>query len=157
MKILLVFALSLPAMAQLPVSVGLKGGLVYSNLTNGELFALKAGPYLELSLPILPTIETGLMFERYKFGSRTEAVYQVPVLLKKRMNAIAIKPFISLGATFRGIPTINANGGGITIAGGATLGLLPVKIEPEIRFTRWIGDNHGLRQQQAEFLVGFRF
>lgn len=157
LKNFLLFALTLPAMAQLPISIGLKGGYVQNKQPDNEIFPLKAGPYVELSLPILPTFETGLMFERYKFGSQTATVYQVPILIKKRINAIVIKPFFSGGVTLRRIPTLNESGGGVTVAGGATIGLLPVKIEPELRFTRWIGAGYTPRSNQTEFLIGIRF
>ncbi|MCX6609454.1 MAG: hypothetical protein NTW74_01220 [Acidobacteria bacterium] len=157
MKNLLLFVLTLPAMAQLPISIGLKGGYVQNQQPSSEIFPLKAGPYIELNLPVLPTFETGLMFERYKLGSRTATVYQVPILVKKRINAIAIKPFFSGGITLRRIPSFNETGGGVTIAGGATIGLLPIKIEPELRYTRWIGADYAPRSNQTEFLIGIRF
>ena len=157
MKNLILFALSIPALAQLPISIGLKGGYVDNKQGNSEIFPLKAGPYVELSLPFLATFETGLMFERYKSGSRSAAVYQVPILVKKRINAIAIKPFFSGGVTLRKIPSLNETGGGVTLAGGITLGLLPIKIEPEIRYTRWIGGDYTPRSSQTEFLIGIRF
>jgi hypothetical protein len=157
LKTLLLVVFTLPALAQLPISIGLKGGYVQNQQPSSEIFPLKAGPYLELNLPVLPTFETGLMFERYKLGSRTATVYQVPVLVKKRINAIAIKPFFSGGITLRRIPSLNESGGGVTLAGGATIGLLPIKIEPEIRYTRWIGADYTPRSNQTEFLIGIRF
>jgi hypothetical protein len=153
---LLLFAVS--AWAQLPVSVGLKGGYVNNRAPDREVFPLKGGPYLELSLPFLPTIETGILFERFEgFGSRSNMVYQVPVLIKKRINAVAIKPFFAAGLTFRQIPSLNSSNPGITLAGGVTLGLLPIKIEPEIRYTRWTSADFPPRIQQTEFLIGIRF
>ncbi len=157
MKYFVFFALTLPALPQLPISIGLKGGVVQNKQPNSEIFPLKAGPYVELSLPFLATFETGLMLERYKFGSRSAAVYQVPILMKKRINAIAIKPFFSGGVTLRKIPSLNETGGGITLAGGVTLGLLPIKIEPEIRYTRWVSGNYTPKSTQTEFLIGIRF
>ena len=156
---LLVFA-SL-ASAQLPLSIGVKAGFVNNSneILNFKtsIFPVKAGPYLELSLPFLPTIETGIMFEGYKALNTTSAVYQVPVLLKKRFNAIAVKPFLSAGGTIRMIPALNEKSGGLTVAAGLTIGLLPIKIEPEIRFTRWIQSSFTPSSQQTEFLVGIRF
>jgi hypothetical protein len=157
LKNFLFFSLTLPVLAQLPVSVGLKAGLVQNKQPGSEIFPLKAGPYVELNLPVLPTFETGLMFERYTLGSRSATVYQVPILVKKRINAIAIKPFFSGGITLRRIPTFDESGGGLTLAGGLSLGLLPIKIEPEIRYTRWIGADYTPRSNQTEFLIGIRF
>jgi hypothetical protein len=153
---LLLFAAS--AWAQLPVSVGLKAGYVNNSAPNREIVPFKGGPYLELSLPFLPTIETGILFERYQVsGAGGNMVYQVPVLIKKRINAVAIKPFFAGGLTFRNIPSLNASNPGLTVAGGVTLGLLPIKIEPEIRYTRWTSSDFLPRIQQTEFLIGIRF
>jgi hypothetical protein len=147
----------LPSLAQLPISIGLKGGYVNNTQPSSEIFPLKAGPYVELSLPVLPTFETGLMFERYKSGPVTAAVYQVPILVKKRINAVAIKPFLSGGITLRRIPSLNESGAGLTVAGGFTLGLLPIKLEPELRYTRWLGSSYTPNPQQTEVLIGIRF
>jgi hypothetical protein len=143
--------------AQLPLSVGLKAGYVNNKQPGSEIFPLKGGPYLELSLPLLPTFETGLMFERYNAGTLSGTVYQIPILLKKRMNFIAVKPFFSGGATIRRIPSLQSNQLGATFAGGITLGLLPIKIEPEIRYTRWLQSDYSPNNQQTEFLIGIRF
>ena len=97
------------------------------------------------------------MFEGFKAFNRTSAVYQVPILLKKRFNAIAVKPFLSAGGTIRMLPALHEKSGGLTVAAGLTIGLLPIKIEPELRYTRWIQSTFSPRSQQAEFLVGIRF
>ena len=149
------------ASAQLPVSIGIKAGFVKNSTEilgiKTSIIPVKAGPYIELSLPFLPIIETGIMFEGYKAFNSTSAVYQVPILLKKRFNAIAIKPFLSAGGTIRILPALHEKSGGLTVAAGVTFGLLPIKIEPEIRYTRWIQSAFSPRSQQTEFLVGIRF
>ena len=161
MKLIPFFLFASFASAQLPVSIGIKAGFVKnSNEILGiktSIIPVKAGPYLELSLPFLPIIETGIMFEGFKAFNRTSAVYQVPILLKKRFNAIAVKPFLSAGGTIRMLPALNEKSGGLTVAAGLTIGLLPIKIEPELRYTRWIQSTFSPRSQQAEFLVGIRF
>lgn len=144
------------ASAQLPLSVGLKAGYVKNSRPESEILPFKGGPYVELNLPILPTFETGLMISRYRAGT-SATVYEVPILIKKRINAIAIKPFISGGVTLRRIPDLNSSYPGITIAGGVTLGLLPVKIEPELRYTRWFQSSYVPRANQTEILIGIRF
>ncbi len=155
------FLLSGVAYGQLPVSFGVKAGGVWNELTSGSLqsriFPLKAGPYVEVSLPFLPTIETGVMFERFTGLGVANAVYQVPVLVKKRFNAVAVKPFLAGGATFRMVPGRSEKSGGATVAAGLTVGLLPVKIEPEFRYTRWVNTSAVPRSGQVEFLVGLRF
>jgi len=160
MVLKLIFLLSLSGLAfaqLLPVSVGIKAGYVNNRQTATEIWPFKAGPYVELSLPFLPIFETGVLFERYRAGSQTLTVYQVPVLVKKRFNAVAIKPFLSGGATVRMIPSRDERSTGVTVAAGVTVGLLPIKIEPEIRFTRWIQSGFTPKSQQTEVLVGIRF
>ena len=157
MQLIFLFAFAASALAQLPISVGIKAGFVDNRQPFSEIASLKGGPYLELSLPVLPTFETGIMFERLRLGPQTLTVYQVPILVKKRINAVAIKPFFSGGVTLRRVPTFNESHPGLTLAGGVTIGLLPIKIEPEVRFTRWIFPSYNPRSQQTEFLVGIRF
>ena len=156
---LLLFATAMQA--QLPISIGLKAGGVVNELSlptaTNRIFPLKIGPYVEISLPFLPTFETGLMLEKYDSPTGSSAVYQVPLLVKKRFNAVAIKPFISGGATIRMVPSRNERTGGATFAAGLTVGLLPIKIEPEFRYTRWVNTTSSPRPQQIEFLVGIRF
>lgn len=148
------------AFAQLPVSVGLKAGYV-NNVNNtiprSEILPFKGGPYVELSLPILPTFEAGLMIERYRSGGMSTTVYQVPLLVKQRLNLIALKPFFAGGVTLRRIPEFDVSHPGLTVAAGVTLGLLPIKIEPELRYTRWFRSTLTPRSQQTEFLIGIRF
>lgn len=153
--ILLLSALALSA--QSPISVGLKAGYVRNSRQTSEIVPFKGGPYVELKLPVLPTFETGLMIERYSAGPTSATIYQVPILVKKRFNAVAVKPFFSAGVTLRRIPSLDDMHPGLTLAGGVTLGLLPIKIEPEIRFTRWVQSSFTPRSQQVEFLVGIRF
>jgi len=155
--ILLFVVLASAAFAQLPVSVGLKAGYVNNTSPGSEILPFKGGPYLELSLPILPTFETGFMVERYRSGTNSTTVYQIPVLIKQRLNLIALKPFFAGGVTFRRIPEFDKSHPGLTVAAGVTLGLLPIKIEPELRFTRWIRSSFTPRSNQTEFLIGIRF
>ena len=144
------------ANAQLPLSVGLKAGYVKNSRPESEILPFKGGPYVELNLPILPTFETGLMMSRYR-GNTSATVYEVPILVKKRINAVAIKPFISGGITLRRIPDLNESHPGVTVAIGVTPGLLPIKIEPELRYTRWFQGSFVPRANQTEILIGIRF
>ncbi len=161
MRIICLLFVAATLQAQLPISIGVKGGGVLNQIsvprTVNEIFPLKGGPYLELSLPFLPIIESGVMFENYNSPSGSLLVYQVPLLLKKRFNAIAIKPFVAGGATLRMVPSRNEQSGGATFALGFTVGLLPIKIEPELRYTHWFNTVETPRPQQIEFLVGIRF
>jgi hypothetical protein len=153
--LLLLAATSL--LAQSPLSFGLKGGIVRNSRPGAEIFPLKGGPFVELKLPLLPRIETGVLFERYQSQPFDAGIYQAPVLLKKRFGGLGFHPFISGGATFRGIPRINRNHAGITFAGGLSFALLPLKIEPEVRYTRWLNPSLSPQPSQTELLIGFRF
>lgn len=153
----LVLFCALAGRAELPVTFGVKAGVVRNEQPGSRIVPVKGGAYAEVKLPKLPRIETGLMLERYETGSRGVAVYQVPVLLKKRFSGVAVRPFLSGGVTLRRLPAFEENYPGLTVAGGLTLGLLPVKLEPEVRFTRWLQSNYTPQSQQVEFLVGIRF
>jgi hypothetical protein len=158
MKVLLLGLLAVMlASAQLPISVGVKAGYVNNSRPGAEITPFKGGPYVELNLPVLPTIESGILFERFSSGGQSATIYQVPILLKKRFNTFAIKPFFSGGTTIRRVPQVDSTHAGLTVAGGLTFSLLPIKVEPEIRYTRWFQSSLTPRSQQTEFLVGFRF
>ncbi len=156
MRILLLFV-SAGLFAQGPLSFGLKGGIVRNSAPGSEIFPLKGGPFVELKLPFLPRIESGLMLERFEAGPVSATVYQVPVLLKKRMSSVAVQPFLSGGMTYRRIPRFDRSHAGLTVAGGLSFNLLLLKIEPEFRYTRWIRESFSPRPQQTEFLIGIRF
>jgi hypothetical protein len=153
MRVLLVLLVAVGAWAQLPVSVGLKGGTFRSEgQTN-----IVGGPYAELKLPFLPAVETGLMIRRWNdplLGTR--AIFDVPVLLKKRYGGglSPLQPFVAGGGTIRLARDGQEREFGLTLAGGVTVRALLVRIEPEFRFTQFFGDG---RRNQAEFLVGLRF
>ena len=124
MRIFCLLFLAATLEAQLPISIGIKAGGVLNQIsvprTLNEIFPLKGGPYIELSLPFLPIIESGVMFENYNSPSGSLLVYQVPLLVKKRFNAIAIKPFVAGGATVRMVPARKEQSGGATFAAGFT-------------------------------------
>jgi hypothetical protein len=145
------------AWGQLPVSVGIKAGYVENAQPGSRVFPFKGGAYVELKVPKLPRLESGLMVERYEMGGRGMAVYQIPLLLKKRFGLAPVQPFLSGGVTLRQVPAFGENYPGLTAAAGVTLGMLPVKIEPELRLTRWLQSNYSPRGQQLELLIGFRF
>ncbi|WP_031496921.1 hypothetical protein [Bryobacter aggregatus] len=155
------FCLAPLCFGQLPLSLGLKGGFVNNEKEipgrDNRIFPFKIGPYLELKLPFLPTIESGFMFERFNSPTGSVSVYQVPILVKKRFNAIAIQPFLSGGATIRMVPARDERTGGITVAAGLTPRFLPLKLEPEFRYTHWINTANTPRDSQVEFLIGLRF
>ena len=127
----------------------------------------------------------GLPFE---ISTTTASTWQFPVLLKYRFSANTVRPFVSGGvAAYRiggvkqagelitQLPSeirtaINragnsfVNGGGV-VGGGVEFKAGPLRIAPEIRFTRWvIGKSVGtndvsvrLNQSRTQLLVGIGF
>jgi hypothetical protein len=137
-------ALALPAMAQLPLSFGLRGGARLTDFTNtsGDLatgavtsddHVYTIGPYAELHLPLGFSLQGELLYT--KSGSTLITVtenalsnarqfnfdsFQLPVLLKKRFGpkGNAFHPFVEAGLANRystGLP-------GTTIGSSTTSG-----------------------------------
>jgi hypothetical protein len=164
--------------AQLPIHLGIKAGGVWnrqqiSPTTLAEIVPATIGAYAELDLPVLPIIETGIFFKRYKLDPSSPAdqiranAFEVPILLKKRFTPLPVQPFLSGGATFRFVPTVTRNGldlnvspgtgFGLTAAAGVSIKALLLRIEPEFRATRWLRGPYLPQNNQVEFLVGLRF
>jgi hypothetical protein len=121
--------------------------------------------------------------------SRTTAsTWQFPMLLKYRFSSHSVRPFVSGGVAVYRIGSVQqsgelisqlpgeirsvisrvgnsfVNGGGV-VGGGLELKAGPLRIAPEIRFTRWVigksfGTNDvsvGLNQSRTQLLVGIGF
>jgi hypothetical protein len=109
---------------------------------------------------------------------RTASTFDIPLLLKVRSNAW----FASAGSTIRRIgdldqyyrqvplfpgfppsetrltvPKEDRFRYGITFSGGRTMAVGPLKLEPELRFTRWTALRETPRQNQIDLLLGVRF
>ena len=143
------------------------------------------GPMIELRLPWHLGIELDALYRplhltnttRIAVGQGTTITlngtansWEFPVLAKYRFLGGPVKPYIEAGPSFRAVrrftlgnPTLS--NAGFTAGGGIELGLLRLKVAPELRYTRWASDsNPGAvfatpvsNVNQAEFLVGISF
>jgi len=138
-------------MAQLPFGLGLKGGAVRAE---GAEPPVTGGPYLEVKIPFLVAIETGVLFKRFDYPGSSRTAYEVPILLKKRIGPFPVQPFLSAGATIRNAQRTDT---GFTLGAGVTFNALLVKVEPEFRYTRYPAGTLPVGRNQTEILFGFRF
>ncbi len=151
MKLLLLVVLSSAAYAQL--SLGLKGGIVR---TENASPPLTGGAYAELKIPFVASVESGILFKRYAFPGEKRAAYEVPILLKKRIGPFPVQPFLSAGLTLHKRSDADLRRG-LTLGGGMSFNALLVKIEPELRYTRYGSGVLPVGRNQVEVLFGFRF
>jgi hypothetical protein len=154
----LLASLGLPMAAQSPLSVGVKGGLVRMDAASPPV---TAGPYLELRIPGFASVESGLLLKGYDFGPlnggfENRGAVEVPVLLKKRIGPFPVQPFLSTGATLHKQRERDWRTG-FTLGGGVTFNALLVKIEPELRWSRYGSNVLPRGRNQTELLVGIRF
>ena len=123
--------------------------------------------YRPLNLTVSNTVLPLLVFTT----SRTVNSWEFPVLAKYRFAVRMIKPFAEVGPSFRTTQSFTGDSphlsrAGFTAGGGVQFRLGPLKIDPEIRYTRWGADsnlnpsvfgNPRFNLNQAEFLVGLTF
>jgi opacity protein-like surface antigen len=109
--------------------------------------------------------------------------WQFPLQLKYRFSGEVLRPFVNTGASFRHLYNLNqvpqfitgppsgqnnlgsSNNAGFVIGGGLEFKLGPIKISPEIRYTRWgantfrqgISSVFDLNSNEGQFLVGLTF
>lgn len=109
--------------------------------------------------------------------------WQFPLQLKYRFSGEVLRPFVNTGASFRHLYNLNQvpqfitgpstgqinigsnTKAGFVIGGGVEFKLGPIKISPEVRYTRWgadtfrqgIGGVFDLNSNEAQFLVGLTF
>ncbi len=153
MKLVFLLFWTLPLAAQLPFGFGLKGGAVR---TDDASPPLTIGPYAEFKIPFIASIESGLLLKRYRFPTGTRAVYEIPILLKKRIGPFPVQPFLSVGATLRKVSSSDFKSG-FSAAGGLTFNALLVKVEPEFRYSRFPEGSLPVGRNQVEILFGLRF
>lgn len=120
--------------------------------------------------PLNPTI-TNTIFPNTVFTtSATLNSWEFPLLAKYRLPMHLIKPFLEAGPSFRRVQSFAGDSphlsrAGFTAGGGVEFRLGPIKIAPEIRYTRWGSDsnlsssafNPEFNVNQAEGLVGLLF
>lgn len=174
-------------------SFGIKGGVPFNDafkaateqnihyLTNSTRYTL--GPTVDLHLPAGFAIEADLLYRRLHYTATTDTfsrlttanAWDLPLLLKYHFAPGPIRPYVSAGATFRGLTNITdrisgfATGSdlkdrfntGFTVSGGVQL---VHHISGELRYTRWGWANFrslsGLFQSnpdQFEALVAITF
>ena len=187
---------------------GVKGGVPFNDafnaassgqikyVTNAPRYTV--GPELDINLPFGLGVEVDALYRRLNYSASGNAVdvffqeaasanaWDIPILLKWRFTPGPIKPYVSVGPTFRGITNFKQRvsnffgpGGeeisaselrdkfttGFTLAAGLQLGSGHVRLMPEIRWVHWGWETFRstppgllkLNPNQAEFLVGLVF
>ncbi len=169
-----------------PLSIGIRGGVP---LTSGfttftapgttirydsgsNLYMV--GPMAELHLPLGLSVEADGLY--HPLSQRTTALgssstenipsWEFPILAKYHFPFPVVKPVIMAGPSFRHIRFDYFSNSGFTIGGGVEIKLARIRVEPELRYTRWGGDaapgpgvgfNIPSQLNQGSFLVGIAF
>jgi opacity protein-like surface antigen len=152
------------------------------------------GPMIDINLPFALGIEFDALYRRLNYEASTPGSVQdifvrravtanswdFPVLLKIRFAPGPLKPYLSVGPTFRGLSNLKQAGEfiesdrpvelenrfntGFTAGLGLRISAPVIAVAPEVRYTRWGWDNfkdvNGLlrsNRDQFEFLVGVTF
>ncbi len=176
-------------------SLGIKGGVPFNDafkaatdqnihyVTNTTRYTV--GPTLELNLPFGLGLEADLLYRRLHYTASTDTfsrlttanAWDLPLLVKFHFAPGPIRPYVSVGPTFRGLTNIGERiegfgtttpselkdrfNTGFTLSGGLEL---VHHLSGEVRYTRWGWENfrslNGLFQSnpdQFDFRVGLRF
>jgi len=151
------------------------------------------GPTVELRLPWGLGVEVDALYKNINYNgttglyasSTTGSSWQFPFLLKKRFSGGAVRPYIGAGPAFQHLFGLNQvtryfagsgstttgdpmevggrSGAGGVLEAGFELHIGPLKLSPEVRYTRWGSPTFldtfrravDLNKNQAEFLLGF--
>ena len=189
---LLLSLLSLNAFAAGPLIIGARGGAPFTGtntitgaVTNSLGVAerrLQIGPTLGVRLPLGFSVEGDALYNRQtldfaQFASTHSSSWEFPVMLKFTAGEQSVAPVFGAGVTVRhisnfgSVPGFLLNGAtspntvGFVAGGGFRLKLGPVNITPEVRYTRWGGDNFSrsllnllpLSRNEGSVLVGVTF
>lgn len=183
----IVLAILFSAATALPMqlfSFGVKGGVplndAFNAASNGQISYVThnqhwtVGPEFDLNLPFGLGIEVDALYRRLNYNSSgnlvdelvqrstTANAWDVPLLLKWRFWPGPVRPYVSVGPTFRGITNLNQRvqtffspsrtetaqtsqpaefqdrfNTGFTLSGGLQLGTRALRVSPEIRYVRW--------------------
>jgi len=148
------------AFAQLPISIGLKGGIsltdAYQNNTYPGIREYSdakdyiIGPFIELRLPFGLGAEADALYRPLSFATQSNGVvsstrystWEFPILAKYRFGPPIIKPFIDAGPSFRSTTsnTRYLSNKGFTLGAGLDIKALIIRVSPELRYTRWGSD-----------------
>jgi hypothetical protein len=162
---------------------------------SSEKPVLTAGPFVEVRLPARLAIEFDALYEglRFHYDGRpaieivnvSARSWQFPLLLKYRFGSRRAYPFLSggvaafyigsVGGAAQSLPdnvrsvlqrvgSTFVNGGGV-VGGGIEVRLGPLRVAPELRFTRWAirqsaeisGVSLATEQSRVHLFVGFSF
>jgi opacity protein-like surface antigen len=195
--VLPVLFVSVPALPQW-FSFGVKGGVPLTNafeaafqrdfgyVSDTKRYTL--GPVVELRLPLSLGVEFNALYKRLNYDSTQAATtansWEFPLLLKVRSPSPPVRPYFSVGPSFRRLSDVrqtvfsvlggnpgvlrptelqNRFSAGFAIGAGVELGDR-LRIAPEIRYTRWGWENFqqpssGFRTNlnQLDFLLGLHF
>ncbi len=189
---LLLSLLSLNAFAASPLIFGVRGGAPFTDnntiigtVTNSLGVTerrFQIGPTLGVRLPLGFSVEGDALYNRQtldfaRFASTNSSSWEFPVMLKFTAGRQSVAPVFGAGTTVRHIsnfgtvPGFLFNGAtspntvGFVAGGGFRLKLGPLNITPEVRYTRWGGDNFSqsllnllpLSRNEGSVLVGVTF
>lgn len=181
-----------PAAYSQSVSVGIKAGVPITNpytlqqIPDGgdqaHTSRYTVGPTVELHLPFRFSIEADALWRHNSFStigghysqdlSSSVNEWQIPLLAKYELIGGPFRPFVDGGVVYRhvsntasGVPApSHPNTAGVSLGGGITLKFGPLRISPEIRYTRWtkpaFADFYipvSSVENQADFLLGITF
>lgn len=159
------------------LSFGAKGGALLTDpaerLDQSRRYV--AGGVVEAEFASRIAVEGNALYQRFGAGSLRGDSWSFPVLGKyyTASRSAAIRPYVSGGVEFRriwldgggrnrgrvgGFSGASNIGIGAVAAGGASLGAGRFRISPELRYTRWGGDNYpATNPHQLQVLVGVTF
>jgi opacity protein-like surface antigen len=209
MKIVLCFLLSSVTAFPQFFAIGVKGGVpvtdAFKTATTRDLSYLSntkrytVGPTVELRLPFGLGVEFDALYKRLNYESVQEvgpaqiqantsaSSWEFPLLLKLRAPAPLLRPYLTVGPSFRHISDVtqaissfvggtqqqtnqpaelqNRFNAGFAIGGGLEFGGGHFRVSPEIRYTRWGWENFQAsnvpgfqsNQNQVDFLLGITF
>ncbi len=187
-KLLPFLALIAPSMFAQPLSIGIRGGVPLTSGFSGftapgtpgihfdsdsNLYII--GAMVELHLPLGLSVEADGLYhpinQRVAVQSTVSSnenisQWEFPILAKYHFPFPIIKPMIAAGPSFRTIRFDYFSKAGFTFGGGVEIKLGRLRVEPELRYTRWGSDsapgpgvpfNPPSQLNQAAFLVGLTF
>ncbi|HTR38761.1 MAG TPA: hypothetical protein VMH80_22800 [Bryobacteraceae bacterium] len=140
------------------------------------------GPTAELRLPLGFSVEADALYRPLSLVSENTIVsgsttvrsatdisaWEFPILGKYHfLHTPIVKPYVEAGPIFRALGSSGSylSNSGFAMGAGVDVKVLVVRLEPEIRYSRWGGDAAAgpgfftapSNQNQAEFLIGISF
>lgn len=124
-------------------------------------FRSVAGLMLEARVSDRFAVEVDGLYRRLHFETGPEVVvtWQIPALVKYRILAGKVAPFVQGGPSFRLAGNLNGNNPshfGATVGGGLDVLAGRVKLAPGLRYTRWQTRDR-TKPDQAELVVSVSF